>query len=178
MIRWLRSHVRALIALALIPVALLSGQPVHGCICADGHYEFFCRAGHRASGHQEKEAASATTESCSCCHKPDAGKTSHDCCHGATGCGNTAQQQSQDTERQAHPHLSGKGCCTPVVGSAIERTLTTTVQTDDGHQFVALFAMMPELPHAQMEAHPRRHLLVDTGPPPDDLVVTLRRLVI
>jgi hypothetical protein len=35
-----------------------------------------------------------------------------------------------------------------------------------------------EFPCVQVEAHPRPHLLTDTGPPPDDIVVTLRRLVI
>jgi hypothetical protein len=162
----------------LIPVALFSGQPVHGCICADGHYEFFCRAGHRASEHQESDATSATAESCSCCHKLDAGKTSHDCCQVATGCCNAAEQRSQDLKRQAPSHFSGKGCCTPVVSDAVELTLTASVQASDGHQFVALVAIMPELPHAEIATHPRRHLLSDTGPPPDDLVVTLRRLVI
>ncbi len=179
MIRWLRSRIRALVAFALIPVALLSGQPVHGCICADGHYEFFCRAGHRASRHQEEtDTASTIAESCSCCHKADAGKTSHDCCKGATGCCDSAKRQSQDPQHPASPYLSGKGCCTPVVSDATERTLTASVQTNGDHQVVALFAIMPELPCSQMDANRCPHLLASTGPPPDDLVVTLQRLVI
>jgi hypothetical protein len=177
-IMWLRSRVRDLVAIALIPVALLSGQPVNGCICADGHYAYLCRAGHRTARHQESDVASASTESCSCCHHADVGKTSHDCCTEDADCCGSKQQEPQGAQHQVYPHISSKGCCTPVVSDAVERTLTASVQASDGHQAVALLAMMPDLLHSQLGELPGRHLLTDIRPPPDDLVVTLRRLVI
>src|SRR5687767_4377274 len=71
------STVRTLAVWAMIPLVLLSGTPVMGCVCANGQYKFLC---------QRQTAATedpATTAPCSCCpqHKDGARETaSSSCC--------------------------------------------------------------------------------------------------
>jgi hypothetical protein len=74
--------------------------------------------------------------------------------------------------------MGGKNCCKPVVRAALLPPVVGTVQFADDHHRPAFhaFTLEPAETHGNS---PVDHLVVsDANPPPLDLVITLRRLVI
>jgi len=52
----------AIFVWVMIPLTLLSGTPLGGCVCANGQHRFFCQRLNSGNGD------SASTTACSCCH--------------------------------------------------------------------------------------------------------------
>src|SRR5689334_5758009 len=115
--RWLRERRSTVLSCALIPIAILSGHPEFGCICADGHYEFFCRGGRPVRCSHEATAPLAAIDSgCSCCPKSAVDDAARNCCH---------RDVSGDASGRNHgPQVGSKRCCTPVLRNTTERVLT------------------------------------------------------
>ena len=73
--------------------------------------------------------------------------------------------------------MRSNGCCTPIVHEALP-TVIASSQLMDTHQLPALNVPVYELPASLAIANIGHRIESDTGPPPEDLVVTLQRLVI
>jgi hypothetical protein len=160
LLRVVRGRVRTAITLAVLPLAIMNGLPIAaGCICADGHYEPVCHA--------------------SLCHnsKGDCGRpccAHHNCCNGASAC---CQQYPAPLKDGRGHRVNRCPCCTPVVHEAIP-TIIKSSQLLDVQPLPALVVAAIELPSSLAIAAIGHQIDFDTGPPPDDLVITLRRLVI
>lgn len=86
-----RRILRTCLILALIPLTVLSGRVVPGCICSDGHFELFCRG-----SHCDTDAPRDTRSSCGgcgkCCQSRSTSVALKSCCGSdlqpgrATGC--------------------------------------------------------------------------------------------
>jgi hypothetical protein len=168
---------KAVIACALIPLVAFSGLPTYGCICADGHYESRCNA-IRCAAHDHSDATSKPASDCrarSCCVQRSAVGHSHSCCQGHAERGDSPHSSQPKT---GEPSITGKSCCTPVVRAATVATVASSLQAVDDHRLPAIDAVRLELADSHVGVRPPPHFLADSGPPPDDLVVTLRRLVL
>ena len=115
-VRLIRGRTRAVVLWAMMPLAIFSGRPVSGCICADGHYELFCRGRLNAGkdlafGHKHSQAA---TGACSCCDSGHGGKVHRSCCQGKSDCCQTPSNADSNKVR-----VAGKSCCTPVLRSEL-----------------------------------------------------------
>lgn len=168
---------RAVIACAMIPLVAFSGLPAYGCICADGHYEPRCNAT-RCAGHDHSDVKSQSAMGCcgrSCCAKRSADGHPHSCCQRHTERGLASRPAQSKT---GEPSMTGKSCCTPVVQAVTVATIASSLQAVDDHQLPAIDAVTVELADSHVGAQPCPRFFADIGPPPDDLVVTLRRLVI
>lgn len=169
---------RAAVVWAMIPLAIWSGQLSAGCICADGHYEPFCRA-HlcpgRHAGDAEQAQSACSCCGCSWCARASSTESSRVCCTGDIDC----------CHRPSSPHqpvgigqcLQGKACCTPVVQSQVIPPVVTSSRLAGDHHLPALCATILDVSCPVIGLLSTRRLETDTGPPLD-LVVKLRRLVI
>ena len=158
--RCIRRRCHMAVALAIMPLAILNGLPIaEGCICADGHYEAVCRAhiGHYDSGHP-------------CCAKHSC-CAEHSCCARAHTCHLATDKADQ---RQG----VGDRCCTPLVHQALP-VVAASPHFDSLAQLADCNACAVEPPSIlSLEMHSGYRVEVDTGPPPNDLVVVLQRLII
>jgi hypothetical protein len=168
--RSLRRRCDELIVWAMIPVALLSGRSVSGCMSATGRFEPDCHCasmqqmdGSACSTHQSSE----TKSHCSCCHGKCCGKVHAGCCKTVA---KTNSQPNGDG-------LNG-GHCRP-----FSLFVGVTVTSTSGHSLdfqqtaemlpVALDGTFPNFFAVSTEA-----VELDTGPPPENLVVALHRWLI
>ncbi len=156
-----------------VPLVVLNGRTVIGCGCT-GEFQPTCHCS--CCSHLHGGRSQRTNDHRSCC----AGQPKD---HHAACCdqGRTAQQSGVDTTRSHTPAgqtLDSHRCETIVLHEASPVTL---VHSDDagGNIYTAI--------HALADVHPLisiapfavgRAVEVNTGPPPNDLVVTLHRLVI
>ena len=93
-----RLHRSKLLVSMVLVVFAVGAIPRTGCICADGHYEFFCR----------RHVIAGETASCSCCH------AKRRCCQTNSCCNHSSQPASG--ERLPSPAAIGaQGCCHPVM---------------------------------------------------------------
>lgn len=176
LIRLVQSRFRTTVVWAMMPLAFLTGQPVSGCICADGHYEPLCRAElcPGKTGAERQTTADACC-GCSCCAK-HSGQRNSDCCKRATGCyGRSANPHQGGTEGMG---VTDNSCCTPVVRAQAIPTIVNLTRVVDDHHVPALCSVTLELPCPIHGSSAARRLERDTGSPPSDLVIILRRLVI
>jgi hypothetical protein len=164
--RWLicsvRSRVRTAVTLAVLPLVLLNTLPVAaGCICADGHFESACRHDLCVSGKGNC--------GCSCCARGG-------CCKSGTCC--CRQRSAPPKDETPGKRLNDDSrCCTPLVHQAVPTVVTTPVIVD-GYQIMALSLASIDMPSLSPMAMSAIRIDFDTGRPPNDLVVTLHRLVI
>jgi hypothetical protein len=158
--RFIRRRCQMAVALAIMPLAILNGLPIaEGCICADGHYEPVCRA-HLGQSNDDH----------SCCAK-HSGRMEHACCAGMHTC-HLATEKSNGQQRL------GDRCCTPLVHQAVP-VVSATPQFDSPDQTAVWNAVAIESPtFLSLAMHGGHCVEVDTGTPPNDLVVTLQRLII
>lgn len=171
--RLIRSRSRAVVLWAMIPLAILSGRPVSGCICADGHYELFCRGElHGADDSNSRhEHSGARSDACSCCDKGSAGKDQRSCCRGKSDCCRSNSDAGGGDTRDA-----GKSCCTPVLRSDLASVIAGPSRLLLDRQLPTLCTAVFALPSTGIAMGAGHPVGLDTGPPPDDLVVFLGRL--
>lgn len=168
---------RAVIACAMIPLVALSGLPAFGCICADGHFEPRCKAVRYAAGDQSNLSLKAARDCCgrSCCAQHSADGPPHRCCQGHP---ERDVPSYSANARTGAPSITGKSCCTPFVQAAIVATIANSLKAVDDHQLPAIDAVTIAITDSYAGVRSCPHFLADIGPPPDDLVVMLGRLVI
>ena len=168
----LRKSMWALTVCAMLPATVLSGLPAFGCICADGHYELFCQAGHCASEAEQQGSG------CTCCASSAAQADGHKCCQRKTACCRGTRSQDKNRTHSSGSQVGDKGGCTPVIREAAATTLMAIAPTADDHHLPADWIVSSVQVRVPLELNYAVHLQLDTGPPPDDLVVTLARLII
>ena len=176
--RTIRRRSRAVVMWAMVPLALLSGRPVSGCICADGHYEPFCGGGPRLASDaaSQQTAGDATGRGCSCCDKSRADDRNRSCCNAKTDC--CRRSSSAHRADSSDARVAGKSCCTPVLRTDLVTIAASSWQLSDEQQLSVLCTAALALPSTGIATGAGQPVGSDTGPPPDDLVVTLRRLLI
>jgi hypothetical protein len=165
--RTVRRHYRAALVWAAIPLAVFNGRTVVGCGCF-GYFESVCHCG--CCGGQHGKAI------CSCC-------TSHGFSHSrCSGC-NQSESTSRCDTTDGNTHsagckaLAGHRCTSFVKHEVTPVTVAPHVIAGDLHD--AIFALV-DVGQTLVLSQTQIVQVVDfdTGPPPNDLVVTLHRLVI
>ena len=175
LIRGFHLRSRAVVVIATMLVVFWNGLPALGCVCADGHFKPFCSA---ANAHRMKLGAATLPGSCGCeCRaKVDADHTRASCCgSGSDDC--CAPSTCHDVT--THGGLGGKkSCCTPVLKT--QAVSPATVVDPRGSDQVQLLCDGKCLTNSWTTPIYLTTAVaaLDTGPPPTDLVVTLRRFVI
>jgi hypothetical protein len=157
----------------MVPLAALNSRPVVGCICADGHYEAACPNLRKPLG-QTAGGKCCCTAACCASHGTDAPQ--HRCCEDSQAC--PTDSTRSDLSDSGCLTSGGKSCCHPVVQAPVSPTLVKAVQAGDVYDLPALYiASLQAGGYADVLSASQR-VDDDTGQPPIDLVVTLRRLII
>lgn len=159
----------------ILPLALWNGRAMGGCICADGHYEPFCQ-GVLSSGVQDHVSAQTGCCGCPCCAisatrggNAEHWKTSHGCCR---------QLNSHEVNNHAGQSIGTQGCCRAVAQAPATPTILKSQRADSFGQSLTLIVAVLDSTSLFRTTSVTRRIAAGTGPPPMDLVVTLRRLVI
>jgi hypothetical protein len=153
----------------MVPLAFWNGSPTFGCICADGHFETNCPA-LAARMREDAQQQSKSPACCGCCADSGLDSKASSVC--------SEPQCCEHSDSSDEPQMGGKNCCKPVVRAPLLPPVVGTVQFADDHHLPALHAFTLKSA-ATLVATPDDHLVVsDIYPPPNDLVITLRRLVI
>lgn len=164
LVRCVRSRIRTAVTLAVLPLVVLNTLPVAaGCLCADGHFEPACRHDLCVSGKGNC--------GCSCC--------AHGCCckGGKCCCRQRTAASKDNKDNTSGERVSGSQCCKPLVHQAVPTVVTSPV-VFDGYQMMALTVASIDVPSFSPMVNSAIRVDSDTGCPPNDLVVTLHRLVI
>jgi hypothetical protein len=176
--RSIRRRLRAVGVWVMVPLAFSSGVPVSGCICADGHYEPICRADLCQGGQTGETQKPLTAACCGCsCCAPGKSEGSRHCCtdNNTACCRGSANSSRNDSSGNG---VQGKGCCTPFVQAQVIPPITASPSLPDDHHSTAIGATTLDLPRLVVTTNASRRVEMDIGPPPDDLVVSLGRLLI
>lgn len=162
LIRSVRSRLRAAVTLAVLPLVVLNTLPVAaGCLCADGHFEPACR--------HDLCVAGKGNCGCSCC-------ANGCCCKGGKCC--CRQRSAPQKDDTPGKRLNDNNrCCTPLVHQAVP-TVAASPVVFDGYHAMALALPSIDMPSFSPMVKTAVRFEFDTGQPPNDLVVTLHRLVI
>lgn len=160
-------HHQVMVTMAMVPLVILNALPVSaGCICADGHLEPVCHAARCFAGKGDC--------GCPCCaRRGNLGRTN--CCKKTADCrSHLVDDQLPEDGRHS---VRGNGCCTPIVHHAVPIVITLPQVVDSDQMRAVLWARI-DVPHSVAPATILHRIEFDTGPPPEDFVVTLQRFVI
>lgn len=160
LIRRVRRHSRAIVVWAAMPLALFNGRTIVGCGCF-GHFESVCNCG-CCSGQLSKAG-------CSCCD----GRC---CCNQSASAGRGKATENISCHASCHS-LQSHRCRSFILHEATPVTIAPHVDGVDLQESLFILAISL-LPRASSQSHSGQVADFDTGPPPNDLVVTLHRLVI
>jgi hypothetical protein len=164
--RFLRHHYRAALVWAAIPLAVFNGRTVVGCGCF-GHFESVCHcgccSGTKAGANKCCTGHGFNQSGRSCCNK--SASTIH--CNTAAGNSRLACGQS----------LQGPRCTSIVLHEVTPVTVAPNANAGDLHESIFALADVG-LPLVFSQSQVGQVVDFHTGPPPNDLVITLHRLVI
>ncbi len=172
-IRFVRRRMRVVAVWAALPLVVFNGQTVVGCGCT-GHFEAVCRFGCCAKTENRNEQHARADRSC--CASQVATGSKCPCCDQ----GKFAQRSIHTPESTSSPAsgqtLERHRCRSIAVRVVTPVTIAQSVDVDGLHSLCTLV----DLSVPVLCDHSPVGLAVDfdTGPPPNDLVVTLHRLVI
>jgi hypothetical protein len=167
LIRFVRRQSRAAAVWAAIPLVFFNGRTFVGCGCL-GHFEAVCHCG-CCDGQLGKSACSCCTghgfnhRSCSCCNQS---KSMNRC--------NTVNDGSHPASRET---LQEHHCKSFVLHVVTPVTLTANFDASDLHESLFALAVLGR-PSVFTQVQVGQVVDFETGPPPNDLVVTLHRLII
>jgi hypothetical protein len=171
--RFVRRYCRTAVVWAAIPLAVFNGRTVVGCGCF-GHFEAVC---HCSCCPETQNSSSHQGESvCACCAGHGCRHSGHACCghHGVTHASSAANAESHSV---LGPSFGDHHCRTAVRHEVTPVTVASIADIGDLiASFVVSTVFNPSLETSQSNIV--RVVDFDTGCPPDDLVVTLHRLVI
>ncbi len=178
-IRRLSNRLKSVAVWAMIPLAVLNGRTVSGCICADGHYEATCNTSVCSGGTLNSvDTAEPASCGCSCCaHRADK-QGGSDGCRKMSCCSRTSHRPTQSSGGES---FSDKGCCQPVSQTHVTPSVVVKsgfdelrpselLTTDAAASLQSIFAAA-----AHRFAGTHTDVCPCTVP---DLVITLRKLVI
>jgi hypothetical protein len=183
--RSIRHRCHAAIVWAMVPVALLSGRTVSGCIGPTGRFEPDCHcaamqeAGKNAS--DTNEAGDGATCHLACCHGKCCCKGNGGCCqttHGFVTAKSSSQPKDNNLSNGGHCNLSSDGHCRPFSYFAAVTVTSLSGQSLDLQQPVDVLPVVLHAPLTNAFTAPATAVELDTGPPPDNLVVALHRWLI
>lgn len=155
----------------MLPLAILNGQPIVGCICADGTFKTDCPAMRETAGQADTGDCCAASR----CRRQVAQTQPPSCCQRAadnTECATRAEHRANE------PEVAGKGCCQPALEAPVPPRLVSVVQVADDHHLPALATVLAEAFVRLDAVSAARQVEDDTGQSPIDLVITLRHLLI
>lgn len=147
------SRSKLLASLLLVAFAFNAGPRV-GCVCADGHYELFCR---------RHEVGKGPTN-CSCCQPRQSG------CAGSVRC-----SQETDHDQGVESVVRSPDCCRPVV--TVPSAAAKASQNESGRPDAEQLKPNGKVLATGREAFEQR-VIQCAGPPPIDLVIALQRITI
>jgi len=173
--RAIRKRLATVTVWVILPLALWNGRALGGCICADGHYEPFCQ-GVLSSGVQDHESAETRCCGCPCCAIAAARGGDAEHCTTAQGC--CRQSNSHEAKNHAGESIGTQGCCRAVAHAPATPSILKAQRADSFGQSLTLIVAVLDSPSLVRTTSITRRMAADTEPPPMDLVVTLRRLVI
>lgn len=171
--RFVRRHCRVAVVWASIPLAVLNGRTVVGCGCT-GHFESACHCeccSEMQDGCKQQHGKFA----CPCCSSHSS--SSSDCC-----CCNRSEAThhfittSSDSQAATGQVRQSQRCTSMVLHEVIPVAVSPSVNAGELHApnvVLADFSLPFSFGQSVAQA-----VDFDTGPPPNDLVVTLHRLVI
>jgi hypothetical protein len=160
---------RTILVWALVPISVVNGQTIVGCGCT-GHYQAACqcaacepaaRADHSVSQACDSKAGGPKAHAC-CCHKDSAD---------SSNASSDSPSRSLASPARNHP-------CARIILHTGGSILAVSPQLGD---LDSLSGVVPAALDTLRQAEPagiRFVVLIDGGPPPRDIVVTLHRLVI
>lgn len=172
--RFVRHRFRAVVVWAAVPLVLLNGRVTASCICADGHVEPFCRV--EICSNQTATSTDARDCGCPCCAKDNRDRSSTGCCRGKMAC--CQQSDKPRSDKSDGAGVSDNSCCTPVVHAQTVPAVVGATKIVDDHRAPAICAAVTPWPCSMNGSSATLHSVLDTGSPPNDLVITLHRLVI
>lgn len=164
---------RAGLVWAAIPLVVFNGRTVVGCGCT-GHFESVCHC--RCCSETEDGGKQHGQPACACCAGHGFARSSCPCCvpNKLAQRHNAAECDSRSTDGQA---LDAHHCKSIAVHEVIPVTVAPAVDASNLYETVFAPAAF-SLPLSSGPSHVGQLVDFDTGPPPNDLVVTLHRLVI
>ena len=166
------ARVRTVLVWAMVPLSIVNGQTIVGCGCT-GHFEAICHCA--ACDSLDSAVRPAKPQTCDSAQSRDIRSRSC-CCHGEP----TTSQSSE------HSSLSSSGSnrgfrdhhCTKIVLESGESVISVAPYFGDQLNFATVLPPSLDLPF-NYDIAAREHVFsFDSGPPPCDVVVTLRRLII
>jgi hypothetical protein len=170
LIRWTRRRLQAVVAVAAVPLILVSGLPyLVGCLCADGHFESACSTSLCGAGRPDC--------GCACCAEKASLKNGDDCCKNKVCCSQPRMNESLACEAAQVTAGCHNGCCTPLVSEAAPAVVPVKASLDLV-QPPALDVPAVDLPSPLGTLKVGHRFESDIGAPSIDLVVTLHRFII
>ncbi len=163
-------HRERLLSLVMLPAFLLGTLPPSACICADGHYEPFCRVAicrALASG-----SSSTACCGCSCCKGRSSNQGGESCCAGKSSC----TQQHGSTPVGGVAAKAGS-CCQPIVELPAPAAQASEMELDKQLPLVATIESLSSFSSAN-EVRPTLERNSFSTPPPLDVVIVFLHLTI
>jgi hypothetical protein len=162
--RAIRHRWKAAVIWAMVPLAILNAHSVAGCLSSTGHFEPGCRCW--------ESSPDALT---GCCHCPCcAGKTV--CCCKLKPCG--THSLTGTSQRTPANGWQSEGHCTPMALYAVTPAIKSSIQVSDHSASIDLTVAIIDLPLSYAQTTVEHIAPLDSGPPPNNLVVELHRFLI
>jgi hypothetical protein len=168
--RTVRRRCQAAMIWAMMPVMLLNGKSLSGCLSPTGHFEAGCHCQAMQLAKVSTDPQATTTCRCPCCK----GKTC--CCAGGSCC----KAKSHDTVASYALRPKGSAVqdgahCRPYSIYVVASVVTNSAHLD--HSVLQAIVSINS-PLSVVAAPVAHHFELNTGPPPDNLVVELHRFLI
>jgi hypothetical protein len=175
LIRSIRDHFQTVVIWAMVPLAAVSGQSISGCLSADGKFDPNCQcwSGPATSASQSAESNQTAVVHpchCSCCG------TANCCCKQKSHAGNS---QACHSNRSSGKDVQTNGHCRPFAVFAAVTAVNSAQQTSVEREPLNLLAPVNIDALVGINCSASERIVESgTGPPPDNLMVTLHRWVI
>jgi len=155
----IRQRFKSAVIWVMVPMAAISGRSVSGCLSPSGHFELNCKC-----------AAIGGQAACHChCS----------CCTGNTCCCKSKALAAKDTTK--HSGLQDSSHCRAIglyaLTTAVSASKSST-SAGDAHQPAQLAASAADVPCSLAKIRGEHVAELNTGPPPENLIVALRHWVI
>jgi len=173
--RSIRSRLNAAVIWAMVPLAMISGKTVSGCMSPTGHFEpgCHCEAMQETGGSEAHSNQTSISATCRC-HCP--------CCHGNCCCGKGKVSCCTSLARNARKSngdgLQSNDHCRPFAMYTVTPAVNASMPLGNMQQSANLAIVSLDLPSSLTSTTINHIDELSTGPPPDNLVVALRRFLI
>jgi hypothetical protein len=168
LIRLIRRRSSALMIWAMMPLAIINGQSVSGCMSPTGHFEPSC--------HCEAMQPAAQNASTTCpCHCPCCQGKNCCCCKGKDGC---CKSLARNESRPNSDGIQSSGHCTPFSMYVTMTAVRPSAQSSDLLQAAAVLPVAWKIDLSPVPTVAAYVAELNTGPPPNNLVVTLHHWTI